>query len=51
MVERERQRHPDPPDAIGHGDRFPGLGNALREGVRYFVLKTHTPFHFGPGGL
>ena len=50
VVERERQRHPDPPDAFRDGDGLSGLRNAIavREGY-YLVVKIQSPFHAGPG--
>ena len=51
VVEREGQRHADPPDAVGHRDRFAGRGDALRERMDYLVVNTQTPFQFSPGGL
>jgi len=55
VVEREGQRHADPPDAGRDGNRFAGLGNALAVRVRdfagYLVVKTHRPFQAGPGEL
>jgi hypothetical protein len=51
VVEGERQRHADPPHALGDAQRLAGLGDALVEGMSYLVVKTHTPFHAAPGGL
>src|SRR5260221_2773531 len=51
VVERERQRHANPPDAVADAERFPGLRDALAEGMPYLVLNAPTPFQVGPGGL
>jgi hypothetical protein len=51
VVERERQRHADPPHAVGDRQRLAGLRDALAEGMRYLVVHTHRPFHIGPGVL
>jgi hypothetical protein len=52
MVEREGQRHADPPHAGGDLDRLSRLRNPLFEGMRdYLLVQTHSPFHAGPGVL
>ena len=51
VVEREGQRHADPPHAVGDAQRLAGLGDALFEGMDYLVVKTHVPFHAPPGGF
>ena len=49
VVEREGQRHADPAHAGRHGDRLARCGDALAVGIGYFVVKTQSPFHAGPG--
>ena len=49
VVERERQRHADPPHPGGDLEGLAGLRDALPEGVGYLVVQTQVPFHAGPG--